>query len=128
MSEQAINETTYLFTTIGAGTERGGRVTRVSTNATIDNLGLAVVGDIVAYEEGTEAMIVDGAGFAVMWHGRPVMTVTGSHLSNGDRIVTAARDACDNITVRDGEEIPRLFEPAYSPILADVVRTGGGGA
>lgn len=126
MSEQAINETMYVFTTIGTGTERGRRVTRASTNATIDNLGLAVVGDIVAYEEGTEAMIVDGAGFAVMWHGRQV-TVTESHLSNGDRIVTAAQDACD-ITVRDGEEIPRLFEPAYSPIFADVVRTGGGSA
>ncbi|WP_155630631.1 hypothetical protein [Burkholderia territorii] len=126
MSEQAVNETTYLFTTIGARTERGGRVTRMSTNATIDKLGLAVVGDIRGHEEGAAAMIADGVGCAVMWRGRPV-TVAESHSSNGDRIVTAAPDAC-GITVRDGEEIPRLLESAYSPIFADVVRPGGGGA
>lgn len=122
MSKQAINETTYFFATIGARTERGGKVARVSTKATIDDLGLAVVGDIVAYEDGTEAMIVDGAGFAAMWGNRPVALV-GSRLSNGDRIVTAAQGAF-GITVRDGEEIPGLFDPAYSPILADAVRTG----
>ncbi|HIC7212424.1 PAAR domain-containing protein [Burkholderia stabilis] len=72
MSKQSINETMHLFATIGARTERGGKVAHVSTNATIDNLGLAVVGDIVAYEDGTEATIVDGAGFAATWGNRPV--------------------------------------------------------
>ncbi|RQR29041.1 hypothetical protein DIE23_22620 [Burkholderia sp. Bp9143] len=123
MSKQAINETTHLFATIGARTERGGKVTRVSTNATVDDLGLAVVGDIVAYEDGTEATIVDGAGLAAMWEDRPVALV-GSHLSNGDRIVTAAQDAF-GITVRDGEEIPGLFDSTYSPTMADAARTGG---
>ncbi|KML60730.1 hypothetical protein VL15_07975 [Burkholderia cepacia] len=123
MSKQAINETTHLFATIGARTERGGQVSRVSTDATIDDLGLAVVGDIVGYEDGTEATIVDGAGFAAMWGNRPVALV-GSQLSNGDRIVIATQDAF-GITVRDGEEIPGLFDPAYSLILSDAVRAGG---
>jgi uncharacterized Zn-binding protein involved in type VI secretion len=122
MSKHAINETMHLFATVGARTERGGKVTRVSSHATIDNLGLAVVGDTVEYEDGTEATIVDGAGFAAMWEDRPVALV-GSHLSNGDRIVTAAQNAF-GITVRDGEEIPGLFDSTYSP-MADAVRTGG---
>jgi hypothetical protein len=33
MSEQQNSEATYLFVTIGSHTERGGRVTRVTTTA-----------------------------------------------------------------------------------------------
>ncbi|MGR3909688.1 PAAR domain-containing protein [Burkholderia sp. SR8] len=126
MSKQAINETMHLFATIGARTERGGTVARVSSNATFADLGLAVVGDIVAYEDGTEATIIDGAGYAAMREGRPIALV-GSRLSNGDRIVTAAQNAF-GIAVRDGQEIPGLFDSTYSPISADAARTGGHGA
>jgi uncharacterized Zn-binding protein involved in type VI secretion len=98
----------------------------VSSNATFADLGLAVVGDIVAYEDGTEATIIDGAGYAAMREGRPIALV-GSRLSNGDRIVTAAQNAF-GIAVRDGQEIPGLFDSTYSPISADAARTGGHGA
>ena len=63
MSEQK-NETTHLFATIGALTERGGRVSRVTTRAEYGGKALARVGDIVTYDDGSEATIIDGAGFA----------------------------------------------------------------
>ncbi|WP_341312608.1 PAAR domain-containing protein [Paraburkholderia sp. IMGN_8] len=104
---------THLFATIGATTGRGGRVTRVSTTATIHDKGLAVVGDIVTYDDGTEATIIDGAGFAATWADKPVALV-GSRLSNGDRITAAQHDF--GITVHEGEQIPGLFDPAWTPL------------
>ncbi|RKT26397.1 PAAR motif-containing protein [Paraburkholderia sp. RAU2J] len=103
----------FLFATVGSLSERGGRITCVSTSATIDDKGLAVVGDIVTYQDGTEATIIDGAGFAAMWSNKPFALV-GSRLSNGDRIISAPQDSF-GITVRDGEDIPGLFDPLYVP-------------
>jgi uncharacterized Zn-binding protein involved in type VI secretion len=116
---------TYLFATVGSTTERGGRVTRVSTTATIDGKGLAVVGDIVSYEDGTEAAIIDGAGFAAIWGDKPVALI-GSRLSNGDRITTAAQHEF-GISVGDDESIPGLFDAAWVPSSADFMIAGGGG-
>lgn len=103
----------YLFATVGSLTEGGGRVTRVSSCAAFDNKNLAVVGDIVTYEDGTEATIIDGAGFAAMWSNKPFALV-GSRLSNGDRIISSPQDSF-GITVRTGEDIPGLFDPSYVP-------------
>ncbi|TDN70674.1 PAAR motif-containing protein [Paraburkholderia sp. BL10I2N1] len=111
MSEQQKNGTTCPFATIGARTGRGGRVARVSTTATIHERGLAVVGDLVTYDDGTETTIIDRAGFAAMWADKPIALV-GSRLSNGDTITTAMQDEF-GITVRDGEDISGLFDPAY---------------
>ncbi|MFL9962797.1 hypothetical protein PQR02_17205 [Paraburkholderia sediminicola] len=103
----------YLFATAGSRTERGGRVTRVSTSATVDDKGLAVVGDIVIYEDGTEATIIDGAAFEAMW-GNKLFALVGARLSNRDRIISAPQDSF-GITVRKGEDIPGLFDPSYVP-------------
>jgi uncharacterized Zn-binding protein involved in type VI secretion len=103
----------FLFATVDSFSERGRRITRVPTSATIDDKGVAVVGDIVTYEDGTEATIIDGAGFAAMWGNKPVALV-GSRLSNGDRIISTPQDSF-GITVRDGEDIPGLFDLSHAP-------------
>jgi uncharacterized Zn-binding protein involved in type VI secretion len=111
MLEQQKNETTYLFATIGSRTERGGRVTMVTSKAEYRGMALARVGDVVTYDDGSEATIIDGAGFAAAWGDRPFALV-GSHLSNGDMITETLQDGW-GIKVRDGERIPGLFDPAY---------------
>ena len=55
MLEQQKNETTYLFATIGSRTERGGRVTKVTSKAEYRGMALARVGDVVTYDDGSEA-------------------------------------------------------------------------
>lgn len=77
MSETKDNETFQCFVTIGSRTKREGRVTGVSTKAEYDRMMLARVGDIVIYDDGTEATIFDGAGFAASWGGKP-FTLVGS--------------------------------------------------
>ncbi|WP_179258430.1 PAAR domain-containing protein [Caballeronia sordidicola] len=118
MPEQKNTETTYLFVTIGSRTKDGGHVTRVSTKAEYKVLALARVGDIVTYADGSEACIIDGAGFAAAWEDKPFALV-GSRLSNGDTIAETLQDGF-GITVREGELIPGLFDPAYTlPPIAD---------
>jgi len=80
MKQYATNEPTYLFATIGALTERGGRVTTARGGTTIQGLGMACVGDVVTYPDGSEAVIRDGAGSALVIDGRPAALV-GSSLS-----------------------------------------------
>jgi uncharacterized Zn-binding protein involved in type VI secretion len=126
MSKQPENETTYMFATIGARTERGGRITRVTTQAEFEGLAAARVGDIVTYDDGSEATIIDGAGSAAMWDNKPFALV-GSHLSNGDKIVESQQDSW-GITVRDGEPIPGLFDPSYALPAVDDLPEGGANA
>ena len=113
VSQDSGVKATYLFATIGSLTERGGRVTEVTTRMKIAGLGLACVGDTVTYNDGSEATIIDGAGFAAVYDNRPLALV-GSHLSNGDKIIETLQDG-RGITLRDGKPIPGLFDPAYVP-------------
>jgi uncharacterized Zn-binding protein involved in type VI secretion len=124
MLEQKNNETTYLFVTVGSRTERGGLVTRVSTSAEYQGMALARVGDIVTYDDGSVAIIIDGAGFAAVW-GDKLLALVGSHLSNGDTITETLQDGW-GITIRDGEEVPGLFDPVY--MLPSSSITDGGNA
>ncbi|WP_175787676.1 PAAR domain-containing protein [Burkholderia anthina] len=75
---------THLFATVGALTERGGRVTTATSGLTLAGLEVACVGDVVTYDDGSEAAIVDGAGNNHSG-GKPLALV-GSRLSNGDTI------------------------------------------
>ena len=113
MKQYATNEPTYLFATIGALTERGGRVTTARGGTTIQGLGMACVGDVVTYPDGSEAVIRDGAGSALVIDGRPAALV-GSSLSNGDRIIETLVMCC-GIVVRAGETIEGLFDASYVP-------------
>jgi uncharacterized Zn-binding protein involved in type VI secretion len=61
MKNHKTDETTYPYATIGSLTARVGRVTLITGGATVAGLGLARVGDVVTYPDGSEA---------VMWMGR----------------------------------------------------------
>ncbi|WP_232448992.1 PAAR domain-containing protein [Burkholderia ubonensis] len=113
MIEQKIIALTHLFATIGARTERGGWVAKVAGKSSYRGLMLACVGDIVQYEDGSEAVIIDGAGFAATLENKP-MALVGSRLSNGDVITQTLQDGA-GLRLTDGKPIPGLFDPAYVP-------------
>jgi uncharacterized Zn-binding protein involved in type VI secretion len=114
MSEQERKGTFYPFATIGARTERGGRVTSGS-GANVCGLAIACVGDIVTYSDASEAVIVDGAGAASVIEDRPAALV-GSTLSNGDRIIeTIWAELESGVFVSEGEGIPGLFDAGWTP-------------
>lgn len=69
MSELQVQGTRYAFATLGARTERGGYVTCATSRMSICGLAVARVGDIVTYRDGSEAVIVDGAGKRFVDHG-----------------------------------------------------------
>ncbi|CAM2163648.1 PAAR repeat-containing protein [Paraburkholderia sacchari] len=102
----------YALATIGARTERGGCVTSGS-KFHLGGLPVACVGDVVTYEDGSQAVIVDGAGIAMVYCGNPVALV-GSRLSNGDRIVSTIWTK-RGIFIEDGKTIEGLFDPDWTP-------------
>ncbi|SAK64171.1 hypothetical protein AWB75_02908 [Caballeronia catudaia] len=110
------SEIIHWIATIGSTTERGGRTSKVSSGAEFDGFKAALVGDTVMYDDGTEAIILDGSGFGATWANKPFALV-GSRLSNGDRIATTPQSAF-SISVKEGETIPGLFEPGYVPPYA----------
>lgn len=113
MSDQQEQKGTLLvFATIGARTERGGCVTSAS-DFRICHLQVACVGDVVTYEDGSQAVIIHGAGIAMVFCGKPVALV-GSSLSNGDRIVSTIWTK-RGIFVDDGTEIEGLFDADWVP-------------
>lgn len=112
-NEQEAKALTHLFATIGSRTERGGWVAEAAGKTSYRGLTLARVGDVVQYDDGSEAVVVDGAGFAATSEGKPIALV-GSRLSNGDVISQTLQDGA-GIRVTDDESIPGLFDPAYVP-------------
>ncbi|EDT05755.1 hypothetical protein BamIOP4010DRAFT_0780 [Burkholderia ambifaria IOP40-10] len=104
---------THLFATIGALTERGGRVTNATSGLTVAGLVVARVGDVVTYEDGSEAVIMDGAGEYTICSDKPFALV-GSRLSNGDRIVEMLQRFW-GIHVPAGETAEGLFNEDYVP-------------
>lgn len=67
MSDQQEREgTLHVFATVGARTERGGCATSGS-DFRIGNLRVACVGDVVTYEGGSRAVIMDGTGIAMVF-------------------------------------------------------------
>lgn len=103
--------TKHHLVTIGALTERGGRVTTATGGAAYCGLGLACVGDVVTYADGSEAVIVDGAGSMVVVDGHPAALV-GSSLSNGDHIIETLWEGA-YFTVPEGETVEGLFDAEY---------------
>lgn len=106
--EQRISE--YLFATIDARTERGGRVSHVPSTE-IDGKRIALVGDTVSYDDGSDARIIYGAGFGMTWRDKPGARVR-RHLDNGD-IIISTRQHDYGIKVRKGESVPGLFDSAW---------------
>jgi hypothetical protein len=65
------------------------------------------------FPDGSESVIVSGAGHASTIANRPIALV-GSHVANGDRIVARAQ-SIGEIVVLEGEPVPGLLEPGYVP-------------
>lgn len=110
---EILAEKFHPFSTVGSTTERGGRIAHASSGAKIAERAIARVGDKVVYEDGSEAYIIDGAGFAAVYLDKPLALV-GSRLSNGDRIVKSPHTGA-GINVRAGKLIEGLFDPDYVP-------------
>ncbi|MCP3721473.1 hypothetical protein [Paraburkholderia sp. CNPSo 3281] len=71
--------------------------------------------DVVTYNDASEAAIIDGAGSLFVDDGKSAALV-GSHLSNGDRIVsTPWEDEISGLFVPEGEKPAGLFDPFYVP-------------
>ena len=103
----------YPIATIGSRTRRGGEVVLASQGEPADDFRIACVGDRVRYPDGSESVIVSGAGHASTYANRPIALV-GSHIANGDCIVARAQ-SIGEIVVVEGEPIPGLLEPGYAP-------------
>jgi uncharacterized Zn-binding protein involved in type VI secretion len=103
----------YPIATIGSRTRRGGEVVLAGQGEPADNFRIACVGDRVRYPDGSESVIVSGAGHASTYANRPIALV-GSHIANGDCIVARAQ-SIGEIVVMEGEPIPGLLEPGYAP-------------
>lgn len=101
----------YPIATIGSRTCRGGEVVLANRDQQADDFRVACVGDRVRYPDGSESVIVSGAGHASTFADRPIALV-GSHIANGDRIVARAQ-SIGEIVVMEGENIPGLLEPGY---------------
>lgn len=110
MPEQQKRGKTCLFVTIGSRTGREGRVTRVTTKAEYQGMALARGGDVISYDDGSEATIIDGAGFTATWEDKPLALID-PRMSNGDTITETLQDAW-GVAIRDSEQTPRLFIPA----------------
>jgi uncharacterized Zn-binding protein involved in type VI secretion len=106
----------YPIATIGSRTSRGGQVVLASNEQCLDDYRVACVGDRVRYPDGSESVIVSGAGHASTFADRPIALV-GSHVANGDRIVARAQ-SIGEIIVLEGEPVPGLLEPGYVPPMA----------
>jgi uncharacterized Zn-binding protein involved in type VI secretion len=105
----------YPIATIGSRTSLGGKVVLAMSadvdEEVTDDFRVACVGDRVRYPDGSESVIVSGAGRASTFADRPIALV-GSHIANGDRIVTRAQ-SMGEIVVVDGESITGLLEPGF---------------
>lgn len=102
----------YPIATIGSRTRRGGQVVLANDDQQADDFRVACVGDRVRYPDGSESVIVSGAGHASTFADRPIALV-GSHVANGDRIVARAQSIGEIIVV-EGETIPGLLDPGYA--------------
>ncbi len=101
------------FATIGSLTRDGGRVTKATSGLVIAGLSVARVGDVVTYDDGSEAVIINGAGYAAVYGDKPFALV-GSELSNGDRIIQSLQ-IDRGIAEYHHKPIKGLFDSTYVP-------------
>lgn len=116
-SNTDIRKKTYLVATVGSGTERGGVVVAIDANPEgcyVGEYKIACVGDLVRYPDGSESTIVSGAGDGQVIADRSVALV-GSHVANGDRIVSSLQTA-EEFVFEATDELPRGFlQPGFKP-------------
>lgn len=102
----------HLIATVGSRTEFGGEVITGQHGYCIGEHLIACVGDVVRYPDGSVSVIVSGAGWASMIGEKPVALV-GSHLANGDRIVSSLQDSSEIIELEGEPPINGLLAPYF---------------
>jgi uncharacterized Zn-binding protein involved in type VI secretion len=108
----------YPLATIGSRTCRGGEVVIAGQGQYVDPYRIACVGDRVRYPDGSESVIISGAGDASTFANKPVALV-GSHIANGDYIVSSLQSMGEIVLYEGDAPIPGLLQPSFStPITA----------
>ncbi len=104
----------YPIATIGSRTVQGGEVVVADKVVHMDGFRIACVGDRVRYPDGSESIIVSGAGNASTFGDRPVALV-GSHVENGDRIALSRQNMGEIVLFEGDAPITGLLQPGYMP-------------
>lgn len=104
----------YPIATIGSHTVQGGKVVVGDNELHLDGFRIACVGDRVRYPDGSESLIVSGAGNASTFGDRPVALV-GSHVENGDRIALSRQNMGEIVLFEGDAPIAGLLQPGYLP-------------
>ncbi|KFI06915.1 hypothetical protein JN27_14770 [Massilia sp. BSC265] len=104
----------YPIATVGSHTIRGGQVVVADSDAHMDGFRIACVGDRVRYPDGSESIIVSGAGNASTFGDRPIALV-GSHVENGDRITLSPENMGEIVLFEGDAPIAGLLQPGYMP-------------
>ena len=104
----------YPIATVGSHTVRGGKVVVADNDAQLDGFRIACVGDRVRYPDGSESIIVSGAGNATTFGDRPIALV-GSHVENGDRIALSPQNMGEIVLFEGDAPIAGLLQPGYMP-------------
>lgn len=104
----------YPIATVGSHTVRGGQVVVADNDARMDGFRIACVGDRVRYPDGSESIIVSGAGNASTFGDRPIALV-GSHVENGDRIALSPQNMGEIVLFEGDAPIAGLLQPGYMP-------------
>jgi len=104
----------YSIATVGSHTMQGGKVVVADNERHTDVFRIACVGDRVRYPDGSESMIVSGAGNASTFGDRPIALV-GSHVENGDRIALSLQNIGEIVLFEGDAPITGLLQPGYMP-------------
>jgi uncharacterized Zn-binding protein involved in type VI secretion len=104
----------YPIATIGSHTVRGGKIVVPDNELHMDCYRIACVGDRVRYPDGSESIIVSGAGSASTFGDRPIALV-GSHVENGDRIALSQQNMGEIVLFEGDAPIAGLLQPGYMP-------------
>lgn len=102
----------HYIATLGAKTTQGGEVVSASVESEINFLPVACVGDVVQYPDGSKSKISSGAGFAAAFKDNP-LAIVGSHIENGDTIMSSPQSIAEIIRYADEPSIPGFLEEGY---------------
>ncbi|HCQ0105530.1 PAAR domain-containing protein [Citrobacter braakii] len=97
----------FRFAVVGSLTRKGGIIRHTSGSCTAGGYPMARVGDKVVYADGSETIIVSGAGEARIIQGASAALV-GSMLDNGDEIISTPQSGV-KLVFREGDILPRGF-------------------
>lgn len=105
----------HALATLGSATQQGGTIATANSGVEIDDRPVACVGDLVHYPDGSQTIIISGAGMGAMRSDGRLLAIEGSHLHNGDVITTSLQQA---VIVHshdsNGQPVPGFLQPGYT--------------